>query len=152
MRRSDMTVDPIDPTTRYEHTDLHAKWVVLTGAGVVVGMWIVVLLVYPVFAYFSHPAHRAAIRPNPQPPGPRLQAHPRLDLRDFRAYEESTLNRYGWVDRAHGIASIPIEDAIKIVASRGIPSQSAPDKLTYFDPRAGTRQTGFEGKVEPEAR
>jgi hypothetical protein len=56
------------------------------------------------------------------------------------------------VDHARGVVSLPIERAIQIIARRGIPPQPAPPGMTYFDPRAGTRQTGFEGKVEPEPK
>jgi hypothetical protein len=39
-----------------------------------------------------------------------------------KADELSRLNGYGWVDRAAGIAHIPIERAIEIVAASGLPA------------------------------
>lgn len=150
--------DPIDPTTRFERSDVNAKAVFLTGAGLLIVLWLFVLITYPIFAWLEHvnaeespPAPRALQRTS-IPPGPRLQANPREDLRDLQAREAKELSGYGWVDRAHGVVSIPIDNAIRIVAAHGIPPQPAPANQTYFDPRAGTRQTGFEGKVEPEAR
>jgi hypothetical protein len=151
--------EPIDPNTRFEPSDLHAKAVFLTGIGVLVGTWLTVALVYPYFAYLKHeravasPAPTAAARNgNPVPPEPRLQANPTQDLEGFRAWEESQLHDYHWVDRGRGVVSIPIDEAIRMVAKRGIPPQSAPAGQTYFDPREGTRLTGFEGKVELEPR
>ncbi len=71
------------------------------------------------------------------------------DLQDVSAYEYGELNGYHWVNRAAGIVSIPIDQAIGTIAARGIPPQPAPPGMTYFTPEAGTRETGFEGKVEP---
>jgi hypothetical protein len=39
----------------------------------------------------------------------------------FRAQEEEILNSYGWVDQQAGVAHIPIEQAIEILAARGLP-------------------------------
>jgi hypothetical protein len=56
------------------------------------------------------------------------------------------------VDKQKGIVALPIDRAIQIVAQRGIPPQKAPANLQLSQPQAGTRLTGFEGKVEPEPR
>jgi hypothetical protein len=126
----------------------------LTGAGVLAGVWIIVLLTYPVFSYFAHvraktspPPIQAAVHGTPQPPEPRLQDNPQRDLKELRAYEDAQLSGYHWLDRVHGTASIPIERAMRILAARGIPPQPSSDQ--YFDPQSGARETGFQGKVEP---
>ena len=54
------------------------------------------------------------------PPAPQLQTDPQEDLRKFRAEEEARLNSYGWVDRSRGIVHIPIEQAMKETAQKGI--------------------------------
>jgi len=51
---------------------------------------------------------------------PRLEIDPATDLAAFRAQQESELGSYGWVDRAHGIVRIPIEQAMKDIAGGGI--------------------------------
>jgi len=56
-----------------------------------------------------------------QPPQPRLQVAPSLDLRKKRAQAELLLNSYGWVDKQAGVIHIPIEQAMKQVAQRGLP-------------------------------
>lgn len=67
----------------------------------------------------------------PMPPEPRLQgvtghsADPQQDLRDMRSNTEKDLNSYGWVDEKNGIARIPIQEAMKIIAEKGLPSQEA---------------------------
>lgn len=72
----------------------------------------------------------------PLPPEPRLQADPPLDLKKYRATEETQLHSYGWVDRTNGVVRIPIERALEIVVQNGLPIRldatmegpAAPDK------------------------
>lgn len=151
----DPAVDPIHPSTRYEHRDVNAKAVVWTGLAAFALMWIAIFLVFPFFLYLNHTTNSepGTLRQGLiLPPEPRLQSNPKLDLQEFRAQEQGDLNSYHWVDPSKGVVSIPIDRAIQIIAQRGIPAQPAPNDITYFDPQAGTRQTGFEGKVAPEPR
>ncbi len=60
------------------------------------------------------------------PPEPRLQAEPKIELKDLRADEDAILNSYGWVDPNKGIVRIPIDQAIDIVAQKGLPSKPSP--------------------------
>jgi hypothetical protein len=55
------------------------------------------------------------------PPGPNLQPNPSADLAAFRAAEEAELATWAWVDKEKGVARVPIERALEIVASRGLP-------------------------------
>jgi hypothetical protein len=55
-------------------------------------------------------------------PAPRLQAEPPADFAKLKAEELRRLNGYGWVDRKAGIAHIPIDRAIEIVSSSGLPA------------------------------
>jgi hypothetical protein len=41
----------------------------------------------------------------------------------MRAAEDKILNGYGWVDREHGVARIPIDRAIDLLAQRGLPAR-----------------------------
>jgi hypothetical protein len=150
---------PVHPEVRFEHSDINPRRVVWTGVWILLGAWISAGLLYYFYAYLEHnraesgpaPAERAAGR-STVPPEPRIQGSPRMDLQQMRAFEDSQLNSYRWVDRKNGIVSIPIERAIELTAQRGIPPQRAPASLNLYPPQAGTRQTGFEGKVEPEPR
>lgn len=56
--------------------------------------------------------------------GPRLQAEPPIDLARLKEAELRRLNAYGWVNRDAGIAHIPIDRAMEIVARKGLPSIS----------------------------
>jgi hypothetical protein len=55
------------------------------------------------------------------PPGPRLQTDAEGNLRRFRAEEEKRLNGYSWIDKSKGVVRIPIEQAMKKLATTGIP-------------------------------
>lgn len=149
--------DEIDPTVRTEPADLNAKAVFLTGVGLLLALWASVLAIYPLFTYYEYertggksPWKVLRYLP-PLPPQPRLQANAKTDLNHFRAAEDAALNSYRWVDRGRGVVSIPIGRAIQILAQRGMPP-SQPGGTQYYNPQAGSRQTGFEGKVEPEPR
>jgi len=65
------------------------------------------------------------------PPEPRLQGVPghtndaQQDLRDKRSADEAANDRLGWMDQQAGIAQIPVEEAMKIIVSKGLPAVSA---------------------------
>ncbi len=143
--------------TSFEPSDISGRGTLITGVAVLVGMWIAVSLLYFFFAFLVH--HRAKSSPpplpveahgNPLPPEPRLQESPRQDLKAMRAREDWELNHYFWVDQKKGTVAIPIERAMEILAAEGIPPRKQPSNLVLSQPQAGTRQTGFEGKVAPE--
>ena len=52
---------------------------------------------------------------------PVLQIDPVADLKAYEAQEEELLNSYGWVDKGAGVARIPIDRAIDIIAKQGLP-------------------------------
>lgn len=151
------TTEPIDPTTRAEPQTLDARTALLTGLGILVGLWLVVVLIYPLFTFFVQERIGAkALPPQPMertgaPPEPRIQSNPRQDLQQYEKTGQDQLTQYHWVDRSNGIVSIPIDQAIDLLAARGVPP-SKPGGKDYYPPQAGTRETGFEGKVEPEPR
>jgi hypothetical protein len=91
-------------------------------------------MIWLLFQYFSE---RESVRLAPEyplaagqemrlPPEPRLQTDPRADLRELRAHESSVLSTYGWVDKAAGVVRIPVDEAIRITAQRGLPARAAP--------------------------
>ena len=48
------------------------------------------------------------------------------DLKAFRAEEDAALTTYGWVDKGRGVARIPVEEAMRLLAERGLP-RTAPE-------------------------
>ncbi|HXM93821.1 MAG TPA: hypothetical protein VOA64_06135 [Candidatus Dormibacteraeota bacterium] len=65
-------------------------------------------------------------------PEPRLQgvpgheADPQTDLRNKIREDSEANERFGWVDQSAGIAQIPVKEAMKIIAEKGMPAVSAP--------------------------
>ena len=66
------------------------------------------------------------------PPEPRLQgvpghqSDPQKDLRQKLKADIEANEKLGWIDKNAGIAQIPVEDAMKIIAEKGLPGASAP--------------------------
>jgi len=69
------------------------------------------------------------------PPEPRLQGGPghqlppQEEFRRTRAEAEATLESYGWVDEKAGIARVPIEEAMRLLAERGPPGTRTVAKI-----------------------
>jgi hypothetical protein len=66
------------------------------------------------------------------PPEPRLQGvpghrtDPQSDLRQKLQEDSKANEQAGWIDQTSGIAQIPVEDAMKIIAEKGLPAASTP--------------------------
>ena len=66
------------------------------------------------------------------PPEPRLQGVPghdtdaQLDLRTKRDADMEENKKLTWINQQAGIAQIPVEDAMKIIAAKGLPAVPAP--------------------------
>jgi hypothetical protein len=65
------------------------------------------------------------------PPEPRLQGvpghteDPQSDLRNKNAADNAANNTTGWIDQNAGIAQIPVSEAMKIIAEKGLPGAPA---------------------------
>lgn len=68
----------------------------------------------------------------PLPPAPRLQGlpyspkDPQTDLREKIAADTQANEQVGWVDKGAGIAQIPVKDAMRIIAEKGLPAVTPP--------------------------
>jgi hypothetical protein len=66
------------------------------------------------------------------PPEPRLQgvpghiSDPQKDLREKLRADNVANEKLEWIDKNAGIAQIPVEDAMKIIAEKGLPAVSPP--------------------------
>jgi hypothetical protein len=124
-----------NPSVAFEPADENVGSVSGFGIGLAMGIVVVAFAMWGLFEWFYAREDKAypAVAPvvlseKPQlPPEPRLQAVPRLDLKALHDGEDEVLNNYAWVDPDHGIARIPIKEAIKIVAAKGLPSKPSTD-------------------------
>lgn len=67
-------------------------------------------------------------------PGPRLLTNEYVALDAHRSKETQQLTSYGWVNEQGGIARMPIAEAKKLIAERGLPSRAG----GTADPTLGT--------------
>ena len=117
----------------YETRDANPNMLFMIGGGLIVLILVFMFIVLGVLKIFE--AHRPTTGEPPPPataeahvvpPEPRLQTDPQADYERFFAREDSVLRSYGWVDQPLGIARIPIDTAIAILAARELPYRPQP--------------------------
>jgi hypothetical protein len=93
-----------------------------------------------ILRFTSHVADSSELPPPPSrethqkelPPEPRLQGvpghttDPQQDLRDKLKADTEANQKFEWIDESSGIAQIPVKDAMKLIAEKGLPGASAP--------------------------
>jgi len=121
-----------NPQVVHEESDVNVRAILGFGAGLLAVGVVIHLLLLVLFSYYTKQAAQlprafplSAEYQQQPPPQPRLQTHPEEDMRQLRAQEDAALHGYGWVDKASGVARIPIDEAMKIVVQRGLPARKA---------------------------
>jgi hypothetical protein len=115
------------PAARHEPKDVGGT-LITGGTGLVLGS-VVILALLVLWLFPNAMTSRTLHLPLSQYPNPQLQTNPSEDLVAFHGEEMRWLNSAGWIDKAHGIAHIPIADAMREVAKEGIPNwPTAPEQ------------------------
>ena len=122
-----------NPEIRYEKTDAHVRplyqflfWISVVTL-IVAGVSMV--LVKGLESWRDKASTRATMaepQAAQQAPAPRLQLREPMDLAAFRHEEAEVLSTYGIVDKEKGVYRIPVEQAMKLLLERGLPSVSEP--------------------------
>lgn len=134
--------------TGHELSDLSPRTISYFGVGLAALIIVVLVISYGALVWLRHSAGRRAEPPSPlsitrEPtPGPQLLVEPGRAMKAMRQEEEARLKSYGWIDQEKGIAHIPIERAIDILANRGLPAR----------PRKSQTPGGSRGAKEAGAR
>ena len=154
------------PSASYDHTDLGSRGIFVFLVGLALTVAIVHIVIYGFVRVYEHYQPQGMVRteaiteptaqvgpmgdPTAHFPYPQVQPDPVGDMNKFREAEELELNSAGWVDQRAGIAHIPIERAIDLVAQRGLPVRPAPpqSQAAEFGTGNGTI-AGAAGGVEP---
>lgn len=128
--------DPdVNPGVSHETRDVNVFQISAFGIGLLLACIVTVFAMWAMFDFLYHredlknasnPAAAMMKERQTLPPEPRLQAEPRVELKDLKADEDAILDGYGWVDPNKGIVRIPISEAIDIVAQKGLPSKPSP--------------------------
>jgi hypothetical protein len=111
--------DPVLPPARYEHSDVTSRAALIAFPIILVGLLAAVLLVR--WIYPGTAVDRRFTLPLPSFPPPRLQADPAADMRKFLGEELARLNSSGWDDQASERGHISIGEAMRRIATSGIP-------------------------------
>ncbi len=77
----------------------------------------------------SREAHQRELPPEPRLQGfgfPGQRADPQADLRKKNQEDNDANEKLEWIDRPSGIVQIPVKDAMKIVAEKGLSTVPAP--------------------------
>ena len=114
---SDYAEHPLPPARR-EARDISHR---VLGLGLLGVLLVLAMLTGLIFWMFPEALRdQSDIKPVPDFPAPRLQPSPPADLKTFLQQQIGWLNSAGWVDRKAGRVHIPITDAMRKIASRGI--------------------------------
>ena len=128
--------DPdVNPEVSFERKDVNVFQITAFGIGLLLACIVVVFAMWAMFDFlYSRENAKNMNNPNAAmmgqrqalPPEPRLQAEPKVELKDLRADEDAILNSYAWIDPNKGTVRIPIGQALDIVAQKGLPSKPTP--------------------------
>jgi hypothetical protein len=110
----------------HEKTDASISGLVKFGVGLFLLIVVVLFSMRSMFEHFSTtqqlgPPASPFEETRTLPPAPRLQVHPVQELKQLRDGENDKLNSYGWVDQKAGIARIPVDRAMELLLTRGLP-------------------------------
>lgn len=131
---------PIHSDVKFEAADINTRTILLYLFYLALAVGGTFFVSIYVFRYTTQVAARSDSAPPPMrqgvgptlPPEPRLQGvpghttDPQQDLRNKISADQAANNKLDWIDRQAGIAQIPVEEAMKIIVSKGLPPASAP--------------------------
>jgi hypothetical protein len=127
----------------YEHSDADVRSLLKFGLSLFVVLVVVLISMRWMFFFFAEvqklgppasPFEDARVLP----PQPRLQVQPGVDLRTYCEGQLQQLNTYGWVDPNNEVVRIPVDRAMDLIISRGLPAR----------PAAGAASGGSSGAAE----
>jgi len=128
--RASSEPQPTGPSVRYEVRDVNERAILITLGALAGLVAIAMLLLWPLYAFLSSRVTGSASLPpafqyeiQPEPVEPRLSGGLRdtstqQAMQQMRSEAEARLGSYGWIDRDAGIARIPIERAMRLLALR----------------------------------
>ena len=140
----------------HETSDVHVRPLAWLGVGLAVLIVLSILAMKGVFVLLDREQARNDIAPTPmmtqrpqQPPEPRLQTMPVPNRKLIAEQESKQLTTYGWVDSKSGAVRIPVDQAMKLLAERGLPARNGSSQPSaVIDQRTGTG-TGAGSEAKP---
>jgi hypothetical protein len=116
----------------HEESEVSVRLIVVSLAFLAVFTLIICVLVVGIFRYFhSYYGTDEAVRLSQPviPPEPRIEVAPWEQLQQLRVKEDHILHTYAWVDKSAGTVRVPIDKAIDMLATKGLPSHNYLDDI-----------------------
>lgn len=127
----------------FERADVNVFQITAFGIGLLISCIVVIFAMWAMFHFLNKRAdsqdekmppammqERQSLPPEPRlsglRPKPESPVRPSVELEQLRADENAILENYGWVDPNKGTVRIPIDQAIDMVAQKGLPSKPSP--------------------------
>ncbi len=130
---SELRKDLDNPEVVHEESDVNVSAIIRYGIGLFAVAVVIHVFLWWLLGVYERQNQRAQTQVFPMaagqgdrlPPAPRLQDNPQHELQELRAQQKGLLEGYAWVNKETGVVRIPIEDAMKMVVERGLPTREA---------------------------
>lgn len=130
---SELRDNPDNVDVVHEESDVDVGDIIRYGIGLLLVGAVVHVFLWWLLGTYERQNERARTQVYPLaagqqdrlPPFPRFQENPQHELQQLRAKQKAQLEGYGWVNKEAGVARIPIEEAMKMVIERGLPTREA---------------------------
>ena len=137
----------------HETSDVHVRPLAWLGVGLAMLILISMVAVKGIFVFLDRQQAQNDVAPLPmmtqrpqQPPEPRLQTTPVPNRKLIVEQESKQLNTYGWVDSKSGVVRIPVDQAMKLLAERGLPAKDDSSQQSAVSGRRTGTGAGSEAK------
>jgi hypothetical protein len=115
----------------HEESDVNVAAILRYGLGLFAVAVVVHIFLWWLLGAYERQNERAQTQVFPMaasqqdrlPPSPRFQENPQQELQQLREKQKALLKGYGWVNKEAGVVRIPIEEAMKLVVERGLPTR-----------------------------
>ncbi|MFP3559387.1 hypothetical protein SB861_53575 [Paraburkholderia sp. SIMBA_049] len=112
------------PQASHAPNEVSVRGIVWGGVAIAVGIMLVAVAAWLLWHWWGAPSGaRPYGGPNtrnvPKVTPPGLQSAPLQERAQYQAEKRKLLESWQWLDQQHGIARIPIEEAMRIMANQG---------------------------------
>ncbi len=118
----------------HEPTDINPRPILIFVGVLLASAVVIQLLVFGQLSLYSGDETPVAGKVDPLPPlkrqpstEPRLQEAYAIDLAVMRRREQAELGSSGWVDEKARTVHIPIDEAMRVIAEKGLPARNTSD-------------------------
>jgi uncharacterized protein HemX len=126
---------PVNPTVTFEPDEVDTAGIQKTGVILALTVLLSLAVCAGVFYLLSRQQTEGTSQVSPlvraeqsqTPPAPQMQGIPGDAIpspeqqKQFQKAAQERLDSFGWVDQQRGVAHIPISDAMRIIAEKGLP-------------------------------